>query len=153
MLSELLNLQAIRIPLEARTKDEALRELVELLERAHGIDTDGDVLSRVVRRESMMSTGIGNGVAIPHGKSRLVERLASACAVAPGGLDFDSVDGEPATLFILLVSPENVRGPHVKALASISRLMKEETVRESLRTAASAEAFMQTLRDAESRFL
>jgi mannitol/fructose-specific phosphotransferase system IIA component (Ntr-type) len=153
MLSELLNLQAIRIPLAARSKDEALRELVEMLEAAHGLNTEGDILSRVVRRESMMSTGIGNGVAIPHGKSRLVERLVAACAVAPDGLEFDSVDGEPATLFILLVSPENVRGPHVKALASISRLMKEEAVRESLRGAASPEAFMQTLREAESRFL
>ncbi|HVP39826.1 MAG TPA: PTS sugar transporter subunit IIA [Candidatus Saccharimonadales bacterium] len=153
MLSELLNLQAIRIPLQARTKDDAIRELVELLEAAHGLHTDGDILSRVVRRESMMSTGIGNGVAIPHGKSRLVERLVAACAVAAGGLDFDAVDGEPATLFILLVSPENVRGPHVKALANISRLMKEEAVRESLRGAASPEAFMQALREAESRFL
>jgi mannitol/fructose-specific phosphotransferase system IIA component (Ntr-type) len=153
MLSELLNLQAIRIPLRSGSKEEALRELVELLEAAHGLDTNGDILSRVVRRESMMSTGIGNGVAIPHGKSRLVERLVAACAVAPDGLDFDSVDGEPATLFILLVSPENVRGPHVKALANISRLMKEEAVREALRGAATPEAFMQTLREAESRLL
>ncbi|MBI5836285.1 MAG: PTS sugar transporter subunit IIA [Candidatus Eisenbacteria bacterium] len=153
MLSELLNVRAIRIPLQASGKDEAIRELVEVLETAHGLKTEGDILSRVVRRESMMSTGIGNGVAIPHGKSRLVESLVAACGVSPEGLDFDSVDGEPAALFILLVSPENVRGPHVKALANISRLMKEETVRAALRGAPDAESFMQVLRDAEGRFL
>ena len=153
MLSELLNLQAVRIPLQSRTKDEAIRELVELLESAHGLQTDGDILSRVVRRESMMSTGIGNGVAIPHGKTRLVDHLVAACAVSPEGVEFEAVDGEPATLFILLVSPENVRGPHVKALASISRLLKEQSVRDSLRDAGSGEAFLKVLRDAEGRFL
>ena len=153
MLSQLLNAQAVRIPLVARTKDDAIRELVDLAEKAHGINSDGDILSRVVRRESMMSTGIGNGVAIPHGKTRQVDHLVAACAVSPAGVDFESVDGEPATLFILLVSPENVRGPHVKALASISRLLKEQSVRDSLRDAPSAEAFLQVLRDAEARFL
>jgi mannitol/fructose-specific phosphotransferase system IIA component (Ntr-type) len=153
MLSQLLNAQAVRIPLVARTKDDAIRELVDLAEKAHGINSDGDILSRVVRRESMMSTGIGNGVAIPHGKTRQVDHLVAACAVSPTGVDFESVDGEPATLFILLVSPENVRGPHVKALASISRLLKEQSVRDSLRDAPSAEAFLQVLRDAEARFL
>lgn len=153
MLSELLNPQAVRIPLEARTKDEVIRELVGVLEAAHGLKTDGDILSRVVRRESMMSTGIGNGVAIPHGKTRSVEQLVAACGVSPTGVEFEAVDGEPARLFILLVSPENVRGPHVKALANISRLLKEEAVRESLRGAESAEAFLKVLRDAESRFL
>jgi PTS system nitrogen regulatory IIA component len=153
MLSELLNPQAVLSPLRARTKDDVIRELVEALEKAHGLHTDGDILSRVVRRESMMSTGIGNGVAIPHGKSRQVERLVAACGVSPEGVDFEAVDGEPASLFILLVSPENVRGPHVKALANISRLLKEESVRESLRTAGDAEAFLKVLRDSESRFL
>ncbi len=153
MLSELLNLQAVRIPLVARTKDEVIRELVEVLESAHGLQTDGDILSRVVRRESMMSTGIGNGVAIPHGKTRQVDRLVAACGISREGIDFESVDGELATLFILLVSPENVRGPHVKALANISRLLKEQSVRESLRDAATPEAFLQVLREAEGRFL
>ncbi len=153
MLSELLNPEAVRIPLQAKTKDEAIRELVELVEKAHGLSSDGDILSRVVRRESMMSTGIGNGVAIPHGKTRQVDQLVAACAVSPAGVDFEAVDGEPATLFILLVSPENVRGPHVKALASISRLLKEQSVRDSLRDAGSPEGFLKALREAEAKFL
>jgi mannitol/fructose-specific phosphotransferase system IIA component (Ntr-type) len=101
----------------------------------------------------MMSTGIGNGVAIPHGKTRLLDHLIAACGVAPAGLDFDTVDGEPATLFILLVSPESLRGPHVKALANVSRLLKEDSVRSRLRGSESPAAFLEVLRDAESRFL
>jgi PTS system nitrogen regulatory IIA component len=98
----------------------------------------------------MMSTGIGNGVAIPHGKARLVDRLVAACGVSPEGVDFESADGEPATLFVLLVAPESGGALHVKVLANISRLLKEEPVRRSLREAPSAEAFYATLKAAEA---
>ena len=149
-LTELLNVQAVTTRLRARSKREAIGELVELLEAAHGIDSHGEILDRVLRREAMMSTGIGNGVAIPHGKARLVDRLVAACGVAPDGIDFESVDGEPATLFILLVAPETGGALHVKVLANISRLLKEETVRQTLREAAGPDAFLAALRAAEA---
>ena len=101
-LTELVNEQAITTRLRARTKRDAIGELVELLESAHGLDSHGEILDRVLRREAMMSTGIGNGVAIPHGKARSVDRMLAACAIAPSGIEFESVDGEPARLFILL---------------------------------------------------
>jgi len=149
-LTELLNDKAIDTRLRARTKREAIAELVELLEHAHDIDSHGEILDRVFRREAMMSTGIGNGVAIPHGKAKLVDRLVAACGVAPQGIDFESVDGEPATLFILLVAPESGGALHVKVLANISRLLKEESVRQSLREATGPEAFLAALRSAEA---
>jgi nitrogen PTS system EIIA component len=152
-LSELINENAIRLSLAARDKESCIKELVQLLESAHGVNTKGEILSKVLQRESMMSTGIGNGVAIPHGKTRLLDHLVAACGVAPAGIEFDSMDGEPATLFILLVSPESLRGPHVKALANVSRLLKEESVRNALRTSATPQAFMAVLKEAESRFL
>jgi len=152
-LSELLNEQSISLSLAARDKESCIKELVQLLETAHGVNTKGEILSKVLQRESMMSTGIGNGVAIPHGKTRLLDHLAAACAVSPVGVEFDTMDGEPATLFILLVSPESLRGPHVKALANVSRLLKEETIRSALRQSASPQQFLEVLRDAESRFL
>lgn len=152
-LSELLNEKAIRLSLNARDKESCIKELVQLLESAHGVNTKGEILSKVLQRESMMSTGIGNGVAIPHGKTRLLDHLLAACGVSPQGMDFDSMDGEPAHLFILLVSPESLRGPHVKALANVSRLLKEESVRSALRNAATPEEFLATLREAESRYL
>jgi len=152
-LSDLLNEEAISLSLQARDKESSIKELVQLLESAHHVDTKGEILSKVLQRESMMSTGVGNGVAIPHGKTRLLDQLVAACGISRAGIDFDSMDGEPATLFILLVSPENLRGPHVKALANVSRLLKEESVRDSLRQSESAAGFLATLREAEAHFL
>ena len=152
-LSELLNEDAISLSLQARDKESSIKELVQLLESAHRVDTKGEILSKVLQRESMMSTGIGNGVAIPHGKTRLLDQIIAACGVSKPGIDFDSMDGDPATLFILLVSPESLRGPHVKALANVSRLLKEESVRDSLRTSETPAGFLATLRDAEAHYL
>ena len=149
-LSELLNPQAISPRLKATAKREVIAELVELLESAHGLDSHGEILDRVLRREAMMSTGIGNGVAIPHGKARLADRLVAACGVAPAGVEFESVDGEPATLFVLLVAPESGGALHVKVLANISRLLKEESVRRTLRESGSADAYLAALKAAEA---
>src|SRR5689334_1286101 len=91
-LSELLTPQAITTRLRARAKREAIAELVELLEAAHGIQSQGEILDRVLRREAMMSTGIGNGVAIPHGKAKLVDRMVAACGVSPDGIEFESAE-------------------------------------------------------------
>ena len=153
LLSELLAPDAVTPRLKAANKRDAVAELVDLLETAHGLDTRGEILDRVLRREAMMSTGIGNGVAIPHGKARAVDRMMAACAVSPAGVEFEAVDGEPAHLFILLVSPENVGTPHVKVLANISRLLKEESVRRSLRQARSAGEFVSVIKAAEAKYL
>ena len=154
ILSQLLNPEAVSVQLKAQSKNEAIVELVDLLEKAHGLSSNGEILDRVMKREAMMSTGIGNGIAIPHGKARSVDHLIAACGVSRTGIDFNAtVDNQPATLFILLVSPENVGGPHVKVLANISRLLKEEKVREALKAADSPAAFLQILRDAEAKYL
>lgn len=152
-LSELLNPNAISLRLRAQSKREALVEMVELLEAAHGFQSQGEILDRVVRREAMMTTGIGNGVAIPHGKARSVVRMAAACAVAPEGLEFESEDGQPVYLLVLFVSPENDTTQHVRMLANLSRLLKEETVRQSLREARSVDEFMNVLHSAESAYI
>jgi PTS system nitrogen regulatory IIA component len=148
-LSQLLNPQSVNVQLQAKSKREVIAELVDLLEKAHGLASGGEVLDRVLKRETMMSTGIGNGIAIPHGKARATDRLVAACGVSRAGVDFDSVDGQPATLFILLISPPDMGGPHVKVLANISRLLKDETVREGLKRADSPQTFLSLLREAE----
>ena len=149
-LTELLNPQAITTRLRARTKREAIAELVSLLESAHGLDSQGEILLRVMHREEGQTTGIGNGVAIPHGKARAVSQMVAACGVAASGVDFESVDGEPVTLFVLLAAPESVGSLQVKVLANISRVFKEESVRHALREAPSPEAFLAELKAAEA---
>src|SRR5262245_33718626 len=153
LLSELLVPAAVSPRLKATNKRDAVAELVALMEAAHGINSQGEILDRVLRREAIMSTGIGNGVAIPHGKARAVDRRMGAGAVSRQGLDFEAADGEPATLFILLVSPENTGTPHVKVLANISRLLKEESVRKSLRESGSANGILSVIRAAEAKYL
>ena len=152
-LSELLNSSAVTLRLKAREKREAIAELVHILESAHGISSQGEVLDRVLRREAMMSTGIGYGVAIPHGKARAADRMVAACAISPEGVDFESDDGEPVHLMVLFVSPESATTQHVRALANLSRLMKEESVRRALREAPSVEAFLATLHSAEGVYI
>ena len=152
-LTELLNPSAVTLKLKAREKREAIVELVQLLETAHGLNSQGEVLDRVLRREAMMSTGIGYGVAIPHGKARAADRMVAACAVSPEGVDFASEDGQPVYLLVLFVSPENATTQHVRALANLSRLLKEETVRRALRDAPSVDAFLATLLSAEGVYI
>ena len=132
------------------TKRDAIAELVDLLESAHGIDSHGEVLDRVLRREAMMSTGIGNGVGDPARQSQAGGPHGGRLRRLPEGIEFESVDGEPARLFILLVAPESGGALHVKVLANISRLLKEESVRQSLREAAGSDAFVAALRAAEA---
>ena len=148
-LSELLNPQAVALRLSATNKAEALVEMVGLLEAAHGFASQGEILDRVTRREQMMSTAVLPGAAIPHGKARSVDHMAAACGVSTAGVSFDSEDGQPTHLFILLVSPENATTPHVRLLANISRLLKEESVRQSLMNAGSPEEFLAALLSAE----
>lgn len=152
-LSELLNPSAIVLSLEATGKSDALAELVGVLEKAHGYDSGGEILERVRRREEMMSTAIGFGVAIPHGKAASVTRMAAACAVCPDGIDFGSDDGTPTHLIILFVSPDQRATEHVRVLANISRLLKEESVRRDLRAAKSPAEFLSIIQAAEAALI
>lgn len=149
-LSELLNPSAVSLRLRGRTKRDVIAELVDLLEAGHGFDSRGEILDRVLKRESMMSTGLFPGAAIPHGKARALDRMVAACGVAHEGVDFESDDRQPTYLFVLLVSPENATTQHVRLLANISRLLKEEHVRKELVDAPNPEAFLAAVRAAES---
>lgn len=150
LLTELLSVERIRIPLEARTKDELLRELVDVCADAdHIVDRD-DVLRAVREREAVLSTGIGNGVAIPHGKSAAVPALRMAAGRSAEPVEFEALDGQPVSLFFLLVGPESAAGPHIKALSRISRLVRRDEVRSRLIAARTPEEFLQALQEAEA---
>ena len=149
-LTDLLHPDRVRVPLRATDKPGVLKELSTLLAERAGIPLD-DVLLAVEEREAVLSTGIGLGVAVPHGKSSSAKRLEMVCGVAPKGIEFDALDGETCRLFFLLLGPESVAGEHVKALSRIARVVRRDDVRNRLLAAATPEAFIQTLVDEESR--
>jgi PTS system nitrogen regulatory IIA component len=138
-ISEILNPQAIVADLKAADKDSALAELTDaLLKVAPGLRRD-EVLLVLHERERLGSTGIGDGVAIPHGKLKGMPELMLAFGRSKGGVDFESMDGQPAHLFFLLLAPEESVGIHLKALARISKLLKDVEVRQKMLDASGAE--------------
>ena len=151
LLAELLDARRVKVPLASRSKDEVLRELVELA--ASGLDpaAAGAILTAVRDREQLLSTGIGSGVAIPHGTTAHVDHIIMAAGVARTPIDFDALDGKPVELFFLLVGPESAAGAHVKALSRISRLLRREGLRRDLRAAESSSAFLDIVRTSEPR--
>jgi fructose-specific phosphotransferase system IIA component len=150
LLSDLLTTDRIKIPLEAGSKEDLLRELVSIVTASDGIDDADAVLQAVRERESILSTGIGHGVAIPHGKSSSVSELRMAAGRAAAPVEFDALDGQPVALFFLLVGPESAAGPHIKALSRISRIVRRDDVRDRLIAARTPAEFLKALQDAES---
>lgn len=150
LLTELLTPERVKVPLRGASKDALLEELVGVLRDAGAVADADDVLRAVRAREQVLSTGIGSGVAIPHGKSESVADLAMAAGVTAAPVDFDALDGQPVTLLFLLVGPESGAGAHVKALSRISRLVRRDAFRERLAAAASPDEFLAVLAEAES---
>ena len=149
-LTDLLHPDRVRVPLHASDKPGVLAELSTLLAERAGANVE-DVQQAVEEREAVLSTGIGLGVAVPHGKSSAVQRLEMVCGTTRSGVEFDAIDGEACRLFFCLVGPESTAGEHVKALSRIARVVRRDDVRARLLAAASPESFIQTLVDAESR--
>ncbi len=148
-LSELLCPDRIRIPLASRTKEDVLRELVSILPGRDDPEVREQLLQAVLDRENRMSTGIGMGVAIPHGKSNLVEGMEVTFGLATNAIDFDALDGEPVNIFFLLISPPDFAGPHIKTLARISRMLSSDEIRDGLTTATSAAEVLDLVRREE----
>lgn len=150
LLSDLLAPDRVRVPLRSGAKDDLLRELVELAVSARGPHVVEAVLESVRAREAVLTTGIGEGVAIPHGRSAQLDSLVLAAGICPVAVDFDALDARPVELCFLLVGPESAAGAHVKALGRISRLLRRDALRAALRECATAEAFLTLVRAAEA---
>ncbi len=151
ILTQILQPNCVKVPVENKDKEAVITELVDLL-NANGLLLDRDVaLDAVLTRERTRSTGTGAGIAIPHGKCNAVKELVMAIGIAHEPIEFESVDGKPVTILILLVSPADQTGPHIQALASISRLMLNEEFKQKLEQAASAEEVYELLNDTENK--
>lgn len=149
-LSELLSADRVRIPLQGRTKDDVLRELVELAVADLDQARVEAVLLAVRNRELVLSTGIGGGIAIPHGKTPAVDQLILAAGVSGQPIEFDALDGSPVQVFFLLIGPESAAGAHVKTLSRISRLLRRDRLRQDLRKSRSASEFLACVRASEA---
>lgn len=150
LLSELLTPDRVRVPLRGDSKEALLQELVGVLGSAGAITGPEQVLQAVRERERVLSTGVGSGVAIPHGKSEGARQLSMAAGVTREPVEFDALDGEPVSLLFLLVGPDAAAGQHVKALSRISRLVRRDSFRERLVAARTPEEFVAIVAEAEA---
>lgn len=138
-LTEILKPQNIKVPLEAKVKTDAIGELVQLLAGNGELTDPKKVLDAVLDREATRTTGIGNGLAIPHGKCVGTDHLVMAIGRPGTPIDFQAIDGRPVSLIWLLSSPPDKTGPHIHALARISRLMTIDRFRQALSQAKTSQ--------------
>jgi len=149
VLSDLLTRERVLVPLVSQTKEEVLRELVRLAAPSSAPAELENIVGAVMDRERLQSTGIGSGIAIPHGRTNQVDSIILTAGVAPVPVEFDALDGRPVSLFFLLLGPESATGAHVRALGRISRILREESMRDNLNRSKSADEFYQLLIEAE----
>lgn len=150
-MSDFVVREAIVADLKATTKEGVIREMVESLRNA-GYFRGGeleDVVKAILKRELLGSTGIGRSVAIPHSKHSTVERLVGTVGVSRSGVAFDSLDGEPVHVFVLLISPQDRPGDHLRALENVSRSLRDDGFVRSLRQAASRDDIWELLDEAD----
>ena len=148
-LSELLPPSCILVPLQASDKPGVLRELATLIAPGNGGQLE-DVLSAILERERQFPTGIGYGVAVPHGKTPALAALRAVAGTTPNPVPYETIDGEPVRIFFMLAGPESQAGAHVKAISRISRLVRHELVRAHLLGARTPEEFHRVLCEAEA---
>ena len=140
-----LSLETISLNLKGNTKDEILAEMVDLLMASGHIRDREAVLKAVAERERRMSTGMQNGIAIPHGKTDSVDCLVAALGIKREGVDFGALDGEPSNIFVMTVSPNSRTGPHIQFLAEISRPLNDASVRAKLLSATDRQEVLDLL--------
>jgi PTS system nitrogen regulatory IIA component len=150
LLTEILKPDRVVVPLGARDKNGVIAELARVLVQHTGAPLD-EVLTAIEERESVLSTGIGFGVAIPHARCRAVPELSMVGGVSAVPVPFDSIDGEPVRLFFLIVGPEASAGLHVKLLSRIARLVRRDGIRRQLVDSRTPDEFYSTLLEAEER--
>lgn len=149
-LTQILQPDCLKVPLDGNDKESAITELVDLLASAGVLQNRDTVLNAVLTREKTRSTGIGSGIAIPHGKCNAVKELVMAIGITKEPIDFQSIDGNPVKIILLLVSPADQTGPHIQALARISRVMLDDSFKTKLENAKSVEQAEQLLKEKEA---
>jgi len=151
-ITDILVREASILDLKSTAKDDLLAEMAAALAAVEPALEAESLLGVLREREALQSTGIGEGVAIPHGKIDGLDRLVAAFARSTTGVDFDSIDGQPTQLLFLLVVPEQSGGQHLKALARISRFFRDASFREKLLGATDLEEIFRAIKEEDAKF-
>jgi fructose-specific phosphotransferase system IIA component len=146
----LITSDCIKRNLQGNTKEEVLRELVEFLAWKKNLAHPKLVLGDVLAREATMSTGMKNGIALPHAKTDLVDEMHVAIGIKAAGIDFNSLDKKPAHLFVLIISPKKKSGPHLQFLSAIAAVLNDETICQKVIASSSAAEVVKILRGGDS---
>jgi fructose-specific phosphotransferase system IIA component len=151
-LFSLLDTKSILSELEVENKNDLISKLVQTL--AHKVDTSflPEIEEAVFERESVMSTGVGKGLAIPHGKSKNIEENYAAFAVLKQPLEFDSIDGQPVNMVFLLVGPDSKNSLHIKLLSRISRLMNSSSFRDKIVSCTNSQQILDAFKEEEEKY-
>lgn len=149
-IMDFLSKKAVTINLKSTDKEGVIRELVDALAKAEDIRNKEELIKAIMTRESLGSTGIGQGIGIPHAKFQNVKNLVAAFGLSQKGVNFDSLDGEPVYIFFLLIAPEESAGPHLKALARISRMLKDKYFRDMLKKAKDEKEVLRIIQEEDS---
>ena len=148
---DVLTREAICADLKANDKKGVLEELAAQVATSAGIDHD-EVVRVLMERERLGSTGIGGGIGIPHGKMKALQSLVLGFGLSRAGVNFESMDGKPTHIFFLLLTPENSTGLHLKVLARISRILKNDPFKEKLMTARDTEEIYAIIQEEDEEF-
>ena len=152
-IMDFLSKKAIVLDIKAINKEDTIKELVDTMIDSGEIDKKyrNKLIEALMAREQLGSTAIGQGVAIPHAKTDGVEKLMAAFGISKKGVNFDSLDGEPAYIFFLLLAPQDSAGPHLKALARISRILKDKYFRDKLRNSPDEKAVINIISEEDEK--
>ena len=140
---DLIDAKVVISSLKSSAKKQAIEELLQVLQSSGKVQNRELALKDILARESYLSTGMENGLAVPHAKTDAVNELVVAFGLHRSGLDFESLDGKSAHFVFLVLSPRDTSGPHIQALAAISRLLKDEKTRKKLLNADSSEKILE----------
>ena len=151
LITDFLKEDCILINMKSREKKGALSELLKLLETNNYIKDSNEILEAILEREKLGSTGIGQGIAVPHAKTDQIENLVGAVGISNSGISFDSLDGEPVNVIFLIIAPTKSIGLHLKALAKIARLLKNRTFRNALRNAKTPSEVIQIIKEDDEK--
>lgn len=148
-ISDFLKPEAIMMEISANNKLEAIRALVDFMAERKIADNREELYRALAKRENLESTGIGDGIAIPHARTDAVKDLILVFARAPGGIDFSAIDGKPSQIIFLIASPENKKSEYIIMLAKLSRMLRKAAVREKLRNAGDPREIIAVIKEHE----